>query len=126
MGWQRLKTKEDRDLPKELEVQVDEKVEKSIYTCVNPNFIQRVSQLNNGEIPKQIYIVGVDTDCCVLKIATDLFENNIRPIVLTSYCASNGGIDSHQAGILAMQRLIGKKQLIQNEILNIDDLKNIE
>jgi nicotinamidase-related amidase len=90
---------------------------------VNPNFIQRLCQLNGGEFPECVFIVGIDTDCCVLSIATALFETNIRPIVLTGYCASNGGMESHDAGIQCMKRLIGERQLMEKEILSIEDLK---
>ena len=36
--------------------------------------------------------------------------------MLTSYCASNGGDKSHEAGVLCMKRLIGKGQLVDIEI----------
>lgn len=65
--------------------------------------------------PKQVFIAGVDTDCCVLATAISLFENGIRPIVLTKYCASNGGKKSHKAGLTCLKRLIGAHNL--NSIL---------
>ena len=58
-------------------------------------------------------------------MATALFECSIRPIVLTKYCASNGGAESHNAGITCMKRLIGEKQLIHEEITSIEDLEAI-
>jgi nicotinamidase-related amidase len=121
-NWQRLKTDEDRKLCSNFEDYIDVIIEKTIYTCINSNFIQRICQLNDGEFPKKLFIAGVDTDCCVLKIATDLFENNIRPIVLTHYCASNGGTESHITGIMCMKRLIGEKQLFLGEITSNKDL----
>lgn len=96
-----------------MEEYVDLIVEKSIYTCINQNFIHRLSQMNDGDIPREIYIAGLDTEVCVLRIATALFEYNIRPVVLASYCASNGGLNSHEAGIRALERLIGKEQIIE-------------
>lgn len=111
LGWKRLKNDIERSLPDEILCHVDYVLEKYIYNCVNSNFIQRLCQLNDGEYPEKIFIMGADTDCCVLTIATTLFENNIRPIVLTHYCSSNGGLEQHQAGILCLKRLIGEKQL---------------
>lgn len=99
--------------------------DKYIYNCVNADFFQNLCQLNDGEVPKNIFIIGADTDCCVLTIATSLFEYNIRPIVLTEYCNSNGGPESHVAGIRCMKRLIGEKQLVEKEILSIEDLNEI-
>lgn len=123
--WKRLKTDDDRALFKGLQQYVDAVFEKTVYTCVNPHFLQRLCQLNGGKYPEKVFICGIDTDCCVLKIATDLFEYNIRPIVLTNYCASNGGEDSHNAGLLCMRRLIGDGQLIYNEINTKEDLSGI-
>lgn len=85
-------------------------------------FLQRLCQLNDGQLPRKVYLAGVDTDCCVLTTATSLFENNIRPIVLTKYCASNGGPQSHEAGILCLKRLIGEKQLFHKTITSRQDL----
>lgn len=61
---------------------------------------------------KEVYIAGIDTDCCVLKTAIDIFERNIRPIVLIDYCASNGGDESHRSAIRVLERTIGKKQIV--------------
>lgn len=121
-GWKRLKTKEDRELTDGYEKYTDYVLDKLIYTCVNSNFIQKLCQLNDGIYPKEVFIVGVDTDCCVLATATGLFECNIRPIVLTKYCDSNGGPASHDAGLLCIKRLIGENQLVDREILLKEDL----
>ena len=114
--WKKLKTEEERALAPGYEKYVDYVFDKYIYNCVTPNFLQKLCQINDGKYPEKIFIVGADTDCCVLTIATNLFENNIRPIVLTNYCDSNGGSDSHNAGLLCMKRLIGEKQLTNIEI----------
>ena len=121
-GWSRLKTENEREIPEDLLKHMNYVEDKYIYNCVNSNFIQRLCQLNDGEFPQKIYVVGADTDCCVLTIATALFECNIRPIVLTNYCASNGGQESHEAGLRCMKRLIGEKQLVEKDILSIEDL----
>ncbi|WP_352399414.1 isochorismatase family protein [Anaerotignum sp.] len=121
-GWNRLKTKEERELADGYEKYVDCVLDKSVYTCVNSSFIQKLCQLNDGIYPEEVFIVGADTDCCVLAIATGLFECNIRPIVLTKYCDSNGGTASHNAGLLCMKRLIGENQLVDREILLKEDL----
>lgn len=120
--WKKLKTKEEIELVDGYEMYVNCVLDKSIYTCVNPSFIQKLCQLNGGVYPKEVFLVGVDTDCCVLATATGLFESHIRPIVLTNYCASNGGQASHDAGLLCMKRLIGEDQLVDREILRKEDL----
>ena len=124
-NWKKLKTEKERKLADGFEKYIDCIIDKSIYTCVNASFIQRVCQLNDGKYPERIFVIGADTDCCVLTVATGLFENNIRPVVLTKYCNSNGGPESHKAGLLCLKRLIGQDQLIDKEILSKDDLKDI-
>ena len=109
--WKQLEQEEERRIPDDIMEHVDYVVDKYIYNCVNTSFIQRLCQLNEGVYPEKVFIVGVDTDCCVLAIATSLYENNIRPIVLTQYVGSTGGNKSHEAGLLCMKRLIGEKQL---------------
>ncbi|WP_211246878.1 isochorismatase family protein [Mycoplasma elephantis] len=99
-------------------------IEKNIYNSVNQDFIKKLIEINEG-LPNKIYIVGVDTDCCVLTIATSLFENDIRPIVMSYYCMSNGGYNSHEAGMLCMKRLIGERQIFRDEINSKDDLSKI-
>ncbi len=124
-NWKKLKSDDEQAIANPLKEHIDYVVDKYVYTCVNSSFIQRLCQLNDGEYPKQVFIVGADTDCCVLTIATGLFENNIRPIVLTKYCNSNGGPNSHDAGLLCLKRLIGETQLIDRDIQSRDDLENI-
>lgn len=121
-AWHGVKTQEEQKLCRDFDQYSDFVVEKTVYSCVNPHFLQRLCQLNDGVYPQKVYVAGVDTDCCVLKIATDLFEHNICPIVLSHYCASNGGIASHEAGILCMKRLIGEKQIWDKQITHKNDL----
>ena len=124
-SWSKLKSEEERAIPEELVKYMNHIEDKYIYNCVNSNFIQRLCQLNEGVLPQNVFIVGVDTDCCVLATATSLFEYNIRPIVLVEYCGSNGGLESHIAGIRCMKRLIGEKQLVMKEIFSLEDLSNV-
>jgi len=60
---------------------------------------------------EQISIVGIDTDMCVLKMAMDIFDLGIRPIVLADCCASTAGLQSHLAGLAILARNIGAQQI---------------
>ncbi len=66
--------------------------------------------LRNNEI-ERITIVGIDTDMCVLKIAMDIFDLNIEPIVLVDCCASTAGLQAHLAGLAVLARNIGADHL---------------
>ena len=59
----------------------------------------------------QISIVGIDTDMCVLKIAMDIFDLGIEPVVLVDGCASTAGLQAHLAGLAILSRNIGPHQL---------------
>jgi nicotinamidase-related amidase len=60
---------------------------------------------------EQIVLAGIDTDMCVLKVALDVFDLGIRPIVLVDCCASTAGLQSHLAGLAVLARNIGAEQL---------------
>ena len=82
-------------------------VEKSIYSCVNSLFVSKLHEMNIDEV----HVCGIDTDVCVTKCATDLFENNIYPVVLSACCASHGGPEIHDWALHILRRLIGRDQV---------------
>jgi nicotinamidase-related amidase len=59
----------------------------------------------------QVSVAGIDTDMCVLKIAMDLFDRSIEPVVLTDCCASTAGLQAHLAGLAVLSRNIGAQRL---------------
>lgn len=120
LNWHRLMKSPEIDLVDGLKA--DKVIDKWIYTCVDSDFLDILKNINNGNLPTHVFLCGADTDCCVLKIATDLFEQAIMPIVLTEYCDSNGGPASHNAGVLAMERLIGTRCLISGRITRKQDI----
>lgn len=123
LNWHRLLNSPETDLIEGMKYDIVRK--KHMYTCVDSHFMKMLRQINDNQKPTHIFIVGADTDCCVLKIATDLFEKGIWPIVLTDYCNSNGGPQSHMAGKLVMSRLIGDKCLVDGKITSIKQLEQI-
>jgi nicotinamidase-related amidase len=58
-----------------------------------------------------IDLVGIDTDMCVLKIALDIFDLGIEPLVYTDCCASTAGLQAHLAGLAVLARNIGADRL---------------
>ncbi|MBA3414776.1 MAG: isochorismatase family protein, partial [Chloroflexia bacterium] len=63
------------------------------------------------ESPEEVVVVGIDTDMCVLKVAMDVFDLGITPVVLVDCCASTGGLQAHLAGLATLARNIGADQL---------------
>lgn len=123
LGWHRLIDSPDIDLIDG--IKYDTIIDKNIYTCVNNKFIKLLQEVNDGELPSHLFLCGADTDCCVLKIAADLFEVSIMPLILVNYCNSNGGPDSHEAGQVVLKRLVGQKSLIYDDIISKEQLEKI-
>lgn len=72
---------------------------------------QELATYLHQQAVEQISIAGIDTDMCVLKMAMDLFDVGIEPIVLTDCCASTAGLQAHLAGLAVLSRNIGAQRL---------------
>lgn len=108
LGWQKLSSTSEQELHESVVGFADEVIEKDVYTAVCPSLLARLKD----EKIETVFIAGIDTDCCVLTTATDLFEAGIRSCVLSHYSGSNGGADSHTAALTCLGRLIGLHNLI--------------
>lgn len=116
MKWDGFLTEKEQELAGGIDDLADRIVEKPGYSACNADLSQALRELNDGELPKYIFVAGVDTECCVLDTVTDLFECGIRPVVLASYCGSSGGEKYHKAGILCMHRSIGETNVFAGKI----------
>jgi hypothetical protein len=47
-----------------------------------------------------------------MKTAVDAFERNLTPVVISDACGSHAGVDVHNAGLLILERFIGKDQIV--------------
>lgn len=103
----------------------DFSIKKDVYSAVNVEMIDHLKKVNNGNIPKYVFICGMDTECCVLKTSVDFFELGIVPILLEKYTCSNSGIESHIKGLDIYKRLISPKTLLDHEIKNKQNIDDI-
>lgn len=87
-------------------------IDKTLATCVNMDFLQRLVKLNGGTYPESVHVFGVDTACCVLKTCADLAEANIRPLVVENCCGSPVSAEYHKAGLMCIKMLIGADNII--------------
>lgn len=108
MHWRRLQSEPETTLIPFVEDGVDCVFEKNTYTA----YIEPIAEYLTSNKVDEVLIAGIDTDCCVLTTAISLFEQNIRPVVLADYCASNGGQESHAAAIRVLERTIGHQQIL--------------
>jgi nicotinamidase-related amidase len=109
LQWHACAEPPETDLVEELEAlaEADSVFTKEGLTGVPDKLAER---LRREHIP-QISVVGIDTDMCVLKVALDVFDLGIEPVVLVDCCASTAGLQAHLAGLAILSRNIGPHQL---------------
>ena len=126
MGWKDLCTEAEQDLVPEIRPYVDDITTKNIYSGATPELVELLRSLNGGTLPEYVFLLGFDTECCLLSTAADLFEMGVRPLVLTEYSGSHDGPRYHDAGIISMEHLIGPNFLIsKGDIKSKKDIRDI-
>ena len=109
LGWDSCDRSPEIDLAPEIEAVADPKlVFAKPGLCGLPDDL--IAYVDKHQF-QQVAIVGIDTDMCVLKIAMDLFDRGIEPIVLTDCCASTAGLQAHLASLAVLSRNIGAQRL---------------
>ena len=83
-------------------------IDKTIYSAVNKELEQYIKDQNIS----QIYLCGIDTECCVLKTAFDLFEKEYDVYVLKEYCACMCGAERNDNALEILKRNIGYDHII--------------
>ncbi len=109
IGWKACADEPEINLAQEVDVHAQEE---NIFT--KPGFAgipDALIEYLRDEGIERISIVGIDTDMCVLKIAMDIFDLNIEPVVLVDCCASTAGLQAHLAGLAVLARNIGADHL---------------
>ena len=108
------------------ELSVDLVVNRSIYSCVTEDFIERVTKINDGDKIQELFICGIGTDTSIMKSALDLFERDIKPLVLVDYCIpyDNSAI-TQLKGVKIMSQMIGEKCIVHKEFKSAEDLQGI-
>ena len=84
------------------------------YSAVSESLLE-AGRAAGGEV----HLCGIATDNCVLATAIDLFEANLRPIVIADACASHAGAPYHEAGIMIVKRLVGERQVTTRAALGL-------
>lgn len=96
----------------EQEIMIDTKdnivLNKNVYTVYSDRFKEIVRDFKINEI----YLCGIDTECCVLKSAFDLFEMGYDVKVLKDYCACTNEIKRHMNALEILRRNIGYNNIV--------------
>jgi nicotinamidase-related amidase len=108
IGWRRLRCEEETDITEELSSFSAQIIDKDFYSAFTNDF-ERLQEENGW---KTLVLCGVATESCVLKTAVDAFERNLTPVVISDACASHAGVDVHNAGLMILERFIGKDQIV--------------
>lgn len=114
LGWTNMQSKPETDLHPDLPINGAHIFKKSTYSAWSPD----INQLCQGSSIKEVVLCGIDTDQCVLETAIDIFEANLRPLLLKNYCASSRGSMFHDAAIMLIEGLIGKGQIVEDAFLS--------
>lgn len=83
-------------------------LDKETYSAYNSDL---VNYINDNRIDN-IYLCGIDIECCVLITAMNLFENGYNVYVLKDYSYCTNGINRKNNAIEILKRNIGKDRVI--------------
>lgn len=83
-------------------------IDKNIYSALNDELKKYILEENISKI----CLCGIDTECCILKTAFDLFENEYNVYILKDYCACMYGKERHNNALAILSRNIGKDKII--------------
>lgn len=96
-------------------ITINKNIEKYLCKIIDKNgYGLNISEIKDdlNKNKDTIYLVGMDTDCCILATAINLFEYGYDVKVIKDGCYSSGGEVSHQSGLICLNRLIGKRNII--------------
>lgn len=83
-------------------------MDKETYTAYNDS-LKKYLKDNNIE---NIYLCGIDIECCVLITALNLFENNYNVFVLKDYVYSVNGESRKNNALEILKRNIGNNSIL--------------
>ena len=83
-------------------------IDKKTYTAYNSKLLDyiKTNNINN------IYLCGIDIECCVLVTALNLFENNYNVFVLKNYVYCTHGEERKNNALEILKRDIGENNII--------------
>jgi hypothetical protein len=102
LGWNGLQDNESQQLVCHSQnASIIEKYSYGIPYC-------EIQKLKQQQV-KEVYLCGTDIDACVLNIAYNLFDNNIKPIFIKELCAtSSSNIKLNDYSFAIIERNFGK------------------
>jgi len=109
--WEKLSGPPETDVLDIVKENAEKIFVKNVYSAANDEIL---AFLEKNKVT-EIFLSGIDTDCCILKTAADFFEKGMDAKVLSYYTASNGGKESRYAAMRVLKRMIGEGQIIKSK-----------
>ncbi len=108
MGWPRFGPHTDETALALTPAENAAIIEKDTYNCITPALLDILANNNIDTV----HIAGCDTNMCVYISAAALFDTHAyRPVIVAGYCASHSGPAYHEAGIMLLEKAIGREQI---------------
>jgi nicotinamidase-related amidase len=121
INWSRMQTSPEIDLVDAVAPAAERAVkvlDKPIYSLFTDEGAAVVEEHDWTDL----VLCGIATESCVLKTACDAFERGLVPWVITDAVFSHAGQEAHDAGLLVTRRFVGRRQLVDSEVLFTDVL----
>lgn len=90
-------------------------VDKDKYSCYNDDFKNIIRGLGITDV----FLCGVNTGCCVLHSAFDMYNDLVSVYVIQDLCGSTSGPESHKAAIQVLGECITKQRIITSGLEGI-------
>lgn len=106
LGWRDCLKSPDIDFADELKpaLKMGKVFKKSVLSCLK---VPKILSLLKKRRITDLYLCGIDTDCCVLATAYDGFDSGYKVNVLRSLCLSTGGKNLHKNALAMVKRNVG-------------------
>jgi nicotinamidase-related amidase len=116
-NWQRLRKwygltgEPDTKLAEELNISTPYIFKKSTYSA----WSHEVAAICMSEQVRDVVLVGVDTNECVLATAIAIFDDGFTPWLVADATASGGGKAAHEMAVTVLENLLGQQQVINSK-----------
>lgn len=106
LGWRDCLKSPDIDFADELKpiLKLGKVFKKSVLSCLK---VPKIRELLTKHRITDLYLCGIDTDCCVLATAYDGFDSGYMVKVLKNLCLSTGGNSLHKSALAMVKRNVG-------------------
>ena len=111
MHWHGLSKESSYLIDTEIQRIADQEFYHSSYFPIT----KELSQFLEWKNMERVLVCGMETDCCVLFGACQLFEMGYDVAVAGYACASSTGLKSHQAGLTSISHRLPKDALLMDQ-----------